>query len=517
MSAGSHLYARRWQALIVLATSLLVVTIGNTILNVALPTIREELDASSSELQWIVDGYLLLFAGLLLAAGSLGDRFGRRRALVVGLVTFGLGSVLAALSTSSTELIASRALMGVGAAGIMPTTLSIITNVFPDHERPKAIAIWAAVAGLGVAIGPISGGWLIEHVDYSAIFLVNLPAAVVCLIGAALLVPESRDPDSPRVDVVGACLSIAGLTALVWGLIEAPEKGWTSTPILAAFGAAAAILAAFVAWERRVDQPILDVRVFRNPRFSAASTSVTFVYFALMGVMYFLTTYLQSVLGHSALDAGARMLPIAVGMILAAKASVLLTRRLGTKLVVASGLAMVAGALVMLSAFDVATGDARIALALGTMGAGIGLAMAPATEAIMGSLPPAKAGIGSAMNDVVREVAGTLGIAVLGSLLTSAYASGMAGAVTDLPTGAATAASDSVGAAHEVAAQTGGGAGADLIAASNQAFVDAMTATASIAAAIAIAGALIAAAFLPARARAESTRPGAELPEPAAA
>jgi EmrB/QacA subfamily drug resistance transporter len=517
MSTGTHPYARRWQALIVLSVSLLVVTIGNTILNVALPTIQEELDASASELQWIVDGYLLLFAGLLLAAGSLGDRFGRRRALMVGLATFATASVLAALSTSATELIASRALMGVGAAGIMPTTLSILTNIFPADERPKAIAVWAAVAGLGIAVGPISGGWLIEHFDWSGIFLLNLPAVAVCLVAAALLVPESRDPASPRLDLPGCGLSIIGLAAVVWGLIEAPERGWTDASILGAFAFGVTILAAFVTWERRCEQPMLDVSVFRNLRFSAASISVTFVYFALMGVMYFLTSYLQSVLGYDALEAGLRMLPIAVGMLIAARPAVVLTRRLGTKVTVASGLGLAAAGLFMLSAFDMHTGDRQIALALAAMGAGMGLAMAPATEAIMGSLPKAKAGVGSAMNDVVREVAGTLGVAVLGSVLSSAYASSMEGSVADLSAGAARAASDSVGAAHEVAAGLGGDAGTNLVATSNQAFVDAMSTASSIAAAVAIIGALIAAVFLPARARAEAPPPAAELLDPAPA
>jgi EmrB/QacA subfamily drug resistance transporter len=516
MSGENHLYSRRWQALIVLAVSLLVITVGNTILNVALPTIREDLDASSSELQWIVDGYMLLYAGLLLAAGSLGDRFGRRKALVVGLVVFALGSVFAAVATNSTALIAARALMGVGAAGIMPTTLSILTNIFPAEERPKAIAIWAAVSGLGIAIGPISGGWLIEHFDWTVIFLFNLPAVVACLIGAAVLVPESRDPDSPPLDWVGAGLSIAGLTALVWGLIEAPERGWTEPWIVAAFAGGAAILAAFIAWERRVEHPMLEVSVFRNLRFSAASASITFVYFALMGVMYFLTTYLQSVLGYSALDAGVRMLPIAGGMIVASRMAVPLTRRFGTKVSVASGLATVAGGLVLLTGFDVDTGFGQIAIALAVMGGGIGLAMSPATEAIMGSLPRAKAGVGSAMNDVVREVAGTLGVAVLGSVLASAYAVGMDGSVSELPDGAATAATDSVGAAHEVAAQVGGGAAAQLVSAANHAFVDAMSTTATIAAGVAIAGALIAAVFLPARERGTSSPlAGAAVPEPA--
>ena len=507
-------YPRRWQALVVLAVSLLVISVGNTILNVALPTIQEELDASSSQLQWIVDGYMLVYAGLLLAAGTLGDRFGRRKALITGLLTFALGSVFAAMAGSATELIASRALMGVGAAAIMPTTLSILTNIFPDDERPKAIAIWAAVAGLGVAIGPISGGWMIEHMSYTGIFLFNLPAVALCLIGALALVPESRDPESPRLDWMGVGLSIAGLTAVVWGLIEAPERGWTDPVILAAFAGGAAILAAFVAWERRVEQPMLQVGVFRNLRFSAASASITFVYFSLMGVMYFMTTYMQSVLGFSALDAGIRMLPIAAGLVLTAKPSVVLTRRLGTKVVVAAGLATVGATLMALSGFGVSTGDLELSLVLGFMGAGIGLAMSPATEAIMGSLPKAKAGIGSAMNDVVREVGGTLGIAVLGSILATSYASSMDGATAGLPAEAAAAASDSVGAAHAVAAQTGA---TDLVATANQAFVDAMSTTAGIAAAIAIVGAVIALAFLPARAGSHAAPSGAALPEPAAA
>jgi EmrB/QacA subfamily drug resistance transporter len=500
MSSPTH-YARRWQALIVLAFSLLVISVGNTILNVALPTLQQELDASSSELQWIVDSYMLLYAGLLLAAGTLGDRFGRRRALVAGLVTFAIGSVLAALSGSATELIASRALMGVGAAGIMPTTLSILTNIFPPEERPKAISIWAAVAGLGIAVGPITGGWMIEHLDTSGMFLVNVPPVLACLAGAALLVPESRDPESRRLDLVGCGLSVAALCALVWGLIEASDRGWTDTTIVAAFAGGAAIAAAFIAWERHTDHPMLDVSVFRNLRFSAASASIAFVYFALMGVMYFQTTYLQSVLGNSALHAGVLMLPTAAGMIVAARSSVALTKRLGAKLVVAAGLATVAGSLVMTTGYQVDTSEDYILLTGFIMGGGVGLAMAPATEAIMGSLSPVKAGIGSAMNDVVREVGGTLGVAVLAST----YATGIDGSVTGLPDEAATAASDSVGSAHEVAAQMGGAP--DLITAANDAFIGAMGTTAGIAAGIALAGALIAAAFLPARARGRSVSP----------
>jgi EmrB/QacA subfamily drug resistance transporter len=518
MSPAPAPYARRWQALIVLAMSLLIVSVDNTILNVALPTIRTELDASSSQLQWIVDSYLLVFAVLLLIAGTLGDRFGRKKALTVGLLIFGAGSVLAAISSSSTELIASRALMGVGAAAIMPTTLSILTNIFPEDERPKAIAIWAAVAGMGIAIGPISGGWLLENFAWSSIFLVNIPIVIGGLIAGAILIPESRDPEPKGLDFPGAGLSIAGLTAMVWGLIEASERGWTNPTILASFAVGAAILALFVAWERRTDHPMLDVSVFRNKRFSAASVAVAFVFFALMGVVYFLTTYLQSVMGYTALEAGIRMLPVAGGLIAATKLSVEATKRLGTKVVVAAGLGTVGSALYVLGTCGVATGYGRVALALSMMGVGMSLAMSPATESIMGSLPKAKAGIGSAMNDVVREVGGTLGVAVLGSVLASSYGNGMDGAVDGLPHDAAEAAGDSVGGAHEVAAQMGGEAGARLSALANESFVEAMTTTATLAAGVALAGALIAAAFLPSRA-AKSTVAISDqaLPEPAAA
>jgi predicted MFS family arabinose efflux permease len=308
-------------------------------------------------------------------------------------------------------------------------------------------------------------------------------------------VPESRDESARKVDVVGAVLSVAGLAALVWALIEAPDRGWTSAIILGAFAAAAGIVAVFVWWERRVAQPLLEVSVFRNLRFTAASLSIAFIFFALMGVMYFLTTYLQTVLGLSALDAGVRMLAIAAGIVVATRASVRLVERIGTKVAVAGGLVIVAAALVVLTGVDTGTGDRQLCLVLAMMGAGMGLAMSPATEAIMGSLPPERAGIGSAMNDVVREVAGTLGIAVLGSLLAGSYGSGMESAVAGLPADAAAAASDSVGAAHQVGSPA-------IVAAANEAFVDAMSTTASIAAGIAITGALIAAVFLPSRAKA---------------
>jgi EmrB/QacA subfamily drug resistance transporter len=499
-------YARRWQALAVLALSLLVICVDNTILNVALPSLRTDLGADSSETQWIVDSYLLVFAGLLLVGGTLGDRFGRRRALFAGLGIFGAGSVLAALSGSAHELIAARALMGVGSAAIMPATLSILTNIFPAEERPRAIAAWAAVSGLGIALGPIAGGLLLEEFGWTSAFLVNVPIVVVALVAGAMLVPESRDEASPRIDLVGAGLSIAGLTAVVWGLIEASDRGWTDSVILGALAGGAAVLGAFFAWERHVAHPMLDVGIFRNLRFSAASVSVTLVFFALMGTSFLLTTYLQTVMGYDALGAGLRLLPLAVGLIVGSRLSVALASRLGTKAVVATGLATVAAALGVLSTAEVESGYELVAGALVLMGLGMALAMAPATEAIMGSLPPAKAGVGSAMNDVVREVGGTLGVAVLGSVLASGYGGGIGGAVDGLPADAAGAASDSVGGAHEVAAQLGGETGARLIGAADHAFVDAMTTATTIGAAVALLGAAIALAFLPARSRPAAAR-----------
>jgi EmrB/QacA subfamily drug resistance transporter len=510
-------YARRWQALGVLALSLLVICIDNTILNVALPSIRLDLGANASQAQWIVDSYMLLFAGLLLVGGTLGDRFGRRRALFAGLGIFGLGSLLAGLSGSAHELIASRALMGVGSAAIMPATLSILTNIFPPDERPRAIAAWAAVSGLGVALGPIAGGVLLDQFSWASVFFVNLPIVAVALIAGAILIPDSRDPESPRIDVVGAALSIVGLTSVVWGLIEASDRGWSDPAILGAFAGGAAVLAVFMAWERRVAHPMLDVTIFRNLRFSAASVSVTLVFFALMGTSFVLTSYLQTVMGFTALEAGVRMLPLAAGLVVGARASVRLVARLGTKVVVAGGLVIVAGGLVVLSTAGVDSGYGLVAASEALMGLGMALCMAPATEAIMGALPPARAGVGSAVNDVVREVGGTLGVAVIGSVLTSAYAPAMDGATAGLPAQAADAASDSVGAAHHVAATLGGEAAARLVSAADHAFVDAMSTTTTIAAAVALAGAMVALAFLPARPRPAVEPVAGEIPEVAMA
>jgi EmrB/QacA subfamily drug resistance transporter len=509
-------FERRWWTLAVLAVSLLVISLDNTILNVALPTIERDLDASAGALQWIVDSYTLVFAGLLLTMGSLGDRFGRRRALVVGLGVFGTGSLLAALAPSADALIASRALMGLGGALIMPSTLSVLTNVFPAHERPKAIGIWAAVAGLGIAIGPVAGGWLIEHFDWSSVFLVNLPIVGLALAAAPALVPESRDPAQSRLDPLGALLSTAGLGVLTWSIIEAGDRGWTDGLVLGGFAAAAVALASFVAWELRTSSPMLDVRLFRVRRFSGASVSIALVFFSLFGAIFFLTTYLQNVMDYDALGAGVRITPIALGLVLGGPLSAKLAARIGTRNVVTAGLMVVAAALLLLSGADADSGYELIAASLVLLGFGMGTTMAPATESIMSSLPLAHAGVGSAMNDTVRMVGGTLGVAVLGSLLSSRYGAGMEGAVDGLPDSAAAAASDSIGHATVVADRVGGDAGATLDRIAEAAFSNAMSTTLIVAAGVAMAGAIVARVVLPGRER-ERVEKTALAAEPAGA
>ncbi len=495
---------RRWWALVVLCLSLLVISLDNTILNVALPTLARDLDASASQLQWVVDAYMLVFAGLLLTAGALGDRFGRKRALTAGLLVFGTGSALSSVSGSADMLIASRSLMGIGGAFIMPSTLSILTATFPREERAKAIGIWAAMGGLGIAIGPVSGGWLLERYDWGAIFLVNLPVVAFALIAGRWLVPESKDPAASRLDLVGFGLSTVGLTALVWAIIQAPSQGWGDLKILAAFALALLTLTAFVAWERRAPEPMLPMDLFRNPRFSGASASITLAFFAMFGTIFFLTQYLQGVLGYTALQAGLRISPVALGLVIGGPLSAKLADRLGSKLVVAGGLTLVSAGLATMTQFEVDSGYALVAAALLLLGFGIGNTMAPATHAVMGSLPLAKASIGSAVNDSTRTTGGALGVAILGSLLASRYRGDMADAVAALPGSAASAARDSLGGALAVAQRLGS---PQLAEAAQSAFVSGMHVAAAAAAVVALAGAAVALLVLPAH----------ELPQPAAA
>lgn len=499
-----QLYPRRWMALAVLALSLVVIGMDNTILNVALPTLVRDLNATASELQWIVDSYVLVFAGLLLTMGALGDRFGRKRALMSGMAIFALASASSAWASSPELLIATRAAMGIGAALIMPSTLSIITDIFPPDERGRAIAVWAAIAGLGIVAGPVIGGWLLEHFWWGSVFLVNLPIVSLAVVGGYELVPESKDPQATPLDPLGAVLSIAGLSALVFGIIEAPENGWTDGITLTALAIAVVVLTVFVVWELRCKHPMLRIDFFKDPRFTAASIAITLIFFALFGTIFVLTQHLQFVLGYSALEAGFRVTPLAtmvVGAPLAARA----VERIGTKAVVTAGLTVVAVALWLVSGVDVGSGYVPLAWALALMGLGMGATMAPATDSIMGSLPLAKAGVGSAMNDTTRMVGGALGVAVIGSVLSSSYGEAITPAVSNLPPPAASAASDSVGGALSVAGRIGPQA-SELVLAARSAFVESMGDAVLVAAGVAMLGAMVALFFLPARPRSDEAQ-----------
>jgi EmrB/QacA subfamily drug resistance transporter len=496
---------RGWIAVTVLSTSLLMIGLDNTILNVTLPTLQRELSATSAQLQWIVDAYLLAFAGLLLAAGNLGDRWGRRRILQAGIVVFGAGSALAALSTTAETLIASRAAMGVGGALIMPSTLSIITSIFSGTSRAKAIAVWTAVAGMGIALGPVAGGWLLERFWWGSIFLVNVPIATLALAAGAVLVPESRDPAAGRPDPIGVLLSIGGLLALMYGVIEAPTKGWTGAVTLTAFGIAAAVLAVFVVWELRTSSPMLQLRLFRNRRFSAASAAIALAFFALFGALFFLTQYLQLVLGYTAFQAGARTVPVAAGLIVGAALSAPCTARLGTKVTVAAGMLLAAAGLAVLTTATTTSGYRPVLAALLLAGLGIGVAMAPATDSVMGALPLAKASVGSAMNDTARLVGGAFGVAVLGTTISQVYRDHIASTTATLPSPAAAPAGDSLQAALHVAQQLSGPAGQALASAAREAFTTAMNSAALVGAAVALAAAIVAITLLPARPRHTTT------------
>ena len=505
-----RVYRRRWWTLGVMCLSLLVIGLDNTILNVALPTLVRDLHASTSQLQWIVDAYALVFASLLLTAGSLGDRYGRRRVLAAGMVVFGIGSVLSAFAQTPGNLIAFRALMGAGAALIMPSTLSIVSNVFPAEERGRAIGIWAGFSGIGIAIGPVIGGWLLEHFWWGSVFFINVPVIALAVLAGLFLVPESRDPAATPLDPVGAVLSTAGLTALTYGLIEAPSHGWTNGTILTSFAAAVVLLGAFVLAELRVRHPMMDVRLFENGRFTAASIGTALVFFSLFGALFFLTQYLQFVLGYGTLEVGVRLIPVAGALIVGAPLSARLVERIGTKAVVTGGLTLVGGGLLLLATASTASGYGLVASSLVVLGLGMGMTMAPATEAIMGALPRARAGVGSAVSTTVRQVGGVLGVAVLGSLLSSVYGTRMTDTLHGLPSTIVSAASDSVGAAVGIGARIGGAPGRALVDTAHSSFIHGMDVTLVVAAGVALIGALVALLFLPARA----VRPAQEAAEP---
>ncbi|MGE0880776.1 MAG: MFS transporter [Acidimicrobiia bacterium] len=502
LEVPEEVHRRRWLILVALCLSMTLIVMDNTVLNVALPTLVRDLGATTSQLQWIVDSYTLVFAGLLLTFGALGDRFGRKKALVGGMGIFAVGSVLAAtIAHSAFQLTLLRAVMGAGGALIMPATLSILTNVFADPlERARAISVWAAASGIGVVIGPATGGWLLQHYSWESVFWLNVPVIAIAVIAALRIIPESKDPDAPRLDLVGAVSSTFGLIALVWAIIEAPGKGWTSVEVLGGFTIAIVVLAVFIGWELHTAEPMLDMRFFKNRRFSAANGAITLSFFAMFGSMFMVTQYLQFVMGYSPMQAGLRLIPWALVMMVLAPISPLAVKKFGSKVVVASGLAIVAVGLYSLSTIEVATSYPMLLLRFAVLAAGMSFVMPPATESVMGSLPPEKAGVGSALNDTTRELGGAFGVAIIGSLVSSAYTSGFARAIGDKLSGPALdRASGSLGAALAVAQQSGEAGGA-IVSAAKSSFVDALSSGMGVAALVVLFAAGLTMIFLPGRA-----------------
>lgn len=401
----------------------LTINLDTTIVNVALPSLSRELDADTRDLLWVVDGYNLAFAALVLAMGSLSDRFGRRPALVLGLASFAISSGVAALVDSVEALIALRVVMGMSAALIFPTTLSVIANAFTERrERATALGIWGAAVGMGVALGPITGGFLLEHFSWHSVFWALVPVGVIAIAMTLAFVPESKDPGVPPLDLLGLALSIGALGSLTWTIIEAPEHGWASATTLGGFAVAALLTLVFVAVERAAEHPMLDVTLFLDRRFSAACAAVTIAFFALFGFIFLITQFFQFLRDYSALGTGVRILPVAISIAVASVAGAQLAPRIGTKTVVGSGLALLGSAFLWISTMDVDVSYATVIVPqMVMMGLGLGLVSTPATESIMQVLPPARAGVGSAVNDATRELGGTLGVAVVGSLFSSLY------------------------------------------------------------------------------------------------
>jgi EmrB/QacA subfamily drug resistance transporter len=492
-----ELYAKRWWALITLCLSLLIVIVGNTSLNVVIPTLSRKLDATNSQLQWVVAIYSLVFAGLLFSTGAIGDRFGRKGALQFGLVVFLVGSALASQGTTMTQLILCRALMGVGAAFIMPSTLSILVNIFPPMERQKAIAVWASISGVGSSLGPITSGWLLGHFWYGSVFLVNLPIVLIAMVSGWYLLPKSKDPQQAKFDPIGAVLSTIGIASLVYGLIKAPEKGWSSGDTLVWFGVAAVVLAVFVLWERRVDEPMLDVRFFKVPAFATGTAGMIVLFLSMFGVMFLLTQYFQLVVGYSPVSAAVRFLPMSPIMLVLGTQTPRITARFGANKTVGTGVVILASGLLLLLALQV---DSTYWLPFSVfllLATGMALSVGPMTAAIMGAVPPRRAGAGSATNDATRELGAALGVAVMGSVAASHFSGRLSRLTDGLAPDLRTASSTSLEGALRSAAKVGGSRGAALADGARHAFVSSLHQATMVAGLLALVTSAVVWRFLP--------------------
>lgn len=514
VEAGTVSGRGRWWAVVAIGLSGLVIALDTTVLITALPTLSAKLGATTSQLQWISAAYTLALAGLLLPAGVLGDRFGRKRLLVIGLLVFGGASVTASQMTSAGGLIVMRGIMGVGGAIILPLSLSILPAMFTPVERPRAIAVTAASAFLGLPFGPLVAGWLLTHYDWGSVFLINAPVIAVAVIGVWLLVPESRDPEAPRLDWLGAVLAVAGVSALVYAIIEEPANGWGDGRVLGCLIGGAAVLAVFILVELRSRAPLVDMRLFLQRRFTWSTIAFTVVGFAMTGLMFVLAPYLQVVMGNDAQGTGLRLIPMIGGLMLGAIPSDRLTARLGTRAMVAGGLVVSTAGVLLLSRIGVDTGYGTVATALTVIGLGMGFAMPAALDAVMSVLPPGQTGAGSALTRSLQQIGASFGVAILGSILNDVYRADLGDHLAGLPGPVRDAAQGGVAVAVAVAGRLPAGVGRPLARAAEEAYVRGMADVLLVCAGLLAGVAVLVALFLPAWAARTEGRGEAAADEP---
>lgn len=515
MTSGEG-HPRRWAILGVLVASLLIAVLDSSVLNIALPTIQRDLEATQSELLWMIDSYMLCFAALLFTMGVLGDRFGRKRLLIIGMVVFGIASAIGAFAETAGFLIGMRAVMGIGGAAIMPTTLAIITVVFPPHERGKAIGAWAGSVGAAVALGPVLAGILLEHPEWSSwltgndwgsVFLINIPIIIAGLVGIVLVVPETHNPNARKLDFTGLALSIVGLVLVVYGIIHASEtKDWLAASVVIPGTVGLLILVLFVVLEARSDHASFDVTLFRNRGYTVALASASLPFFALTGMTFVLPFYLQVLRGYSTLQAGLCFVPFAVGQLLAAPRSGAMVQRFGYRSVMGTGLALVCLALVGLTQLQIDTPLWWLLVLFFVYGIGMGNAIAPGSTVMQNVLPLARAGAGSAVQNTVRQVLGALGVAITGTVLANQFAANVAPSIATLPPqfpeAARAAAAESVTAADVILDQAvAQGLPADLAetvrAGAFQAYVEATHVTLLVSLAVAVLALVVLLTLLP--------------------
>ena len=491
--------AGRWWALAALAVSGLVIGLDSTVLITALPTLSSKLGATMADLQWIAAAYTLALGGLLLPGGVLGDRYGRKRLLLVGLAIFGVSSVVASQVTTASSLIGMRALMGVGAALILPLSLSILPSMFSEQERPRAVSAAAAGVFLGLPLGPLVAGWLLTHYAWGSVFLINAPVVVIALIGVWLLVPESKDPQPRPFDWVGGFLAVVGVTALVYGVIEQPIHGWTDPRVLSGIIGGAVILVAFVAWDLRHASPFVDLRNFRSRGFTWSTVAFVVTGFGLFGVMFILTPYIQIVLGNDAQATGIMLLPLIGGVLVGAIIGSVLSQRLGAKVGVTTGLIVTTVGLIVFSRITVDMGYSLVAAALAVIGIGLGIALPTTLDIIIGTLPPAQTGAGTALTRALQQVAASFGVAILGSILNNVYQGNLGPSVAALAAPVRDSAQGSIAGAAAVAAHLPAAVGSSLVHAANHAYTQGMADVMLVSAGLMLAAAIAIAIFLPAR------------------